>query len=95
MNTIKNNVIPMSIVKNSPETNSLSETVRRSLGQFLDDMDGDKPENLYDMVLQQIEEPMLELVMQYVDGNQSRAADCLGLNRGTLRKKLKAYNLLK
>lgn len=95
MNTIKNNVIPMSIVKNSPETNSLSETVRRSLGQFLDDMDGDIPENLYDMVLQQIEEPMLELVMQYVDGNQSRAAGCLGLNRGTLRKKLKAYNLLK
>jgi Fis family transcriptional regulator len=58
-------------------------------------MDGDQPENLYDMVLRQIEEPMLELVMQYVDGNQSRAADCLGLNRGTLRKKLKAYNLLK
>ncbi|MDH5483635.1 MAG: DNA-binding transcriptional regulator Fis [Gammaproteobacteria bacterium] len=95
MNTIKNNVIPMSITKNIPESNSLSETVRRSLAQFLDEMEGDQPENLYDMVLQQIEEPMLELVMQYVDGNQSRAADCLGLNRGTLRKKLKAYNLLK
>lgn len=95
MNTTTNNVIPMSINKNTPVKNGLSETVRQSLGQFLKDLDGDNPGNLYDMVLQQIEEPLLEMVMEYVDGNQSRAAECLGLNRGTLRKKLKAYNLLK
>lgn len=95
MNTTTNNVIPMSSAKNSPVKNGLSETVRQSLGQFLEDLDGDSPGNLYDMVLQQIEEPLLEMVMEYVDGNQSRAAECLGLNRGTLRKKLKAYNLLK
>jgi Fis family transcriptional regulator len=47
------------------------------------------------MVLQQVEEPLLRLVMTYVNGNQSKAAECLGLNRGTLRKKLQTYNLLK
>ena len=54
-----------------------------------------QPNDLYNIVLQQVEEPLLELLLDYVDGNQSRAAECLGLNRGTLRKKLKIHKLIK
>jgi Fis family transcriptional regulator, factor for inversion stimulation protein len=91
-----NNIIP--IKNNQIETvpaTSLSDSVHMTLSQFFQELDGHCPDNLYDMVLQQVEEPLLRLVMSYVDGNQSRAAECLGLNRGTLRKKLQAYNLLK
>lgn len=91
-----NNIIP--IKNNQIETipaTSLSDSVHMTLSQFFQELDGHCPDNLYDMVLQQVEEPLLRLVMSYVDGNQSRAAECLGLNRGTLRKKLQTYNLLK
>jgi Fis family transcriptional regulator, factor for inversion stimulation protein len=91
-----NNIIQLK--SNQPETtqnNSLSDSVHTSLTQFFQELDGHCPDNLYDMVLQQVEEPLLRLVMDYVAGNQSRAAECLGLNRGTLRKKLQTYNLLK
>ena len=91
-----NNIFPLK--NNQPETipgNSLSDSVHISLTQFFQELDGHCPDNLYDMVLQQVEEPLLRLVMSYVDGNQSKAAECLGLNRGTLRKKLQTYNLLK
>lgn len=91
-----NNIIQLK--SNQPQniqSNSLSDSVHVSLTQFFQELDGHCPDNLYDMVLQQVEEPLLRLVMAYVDGNQSRAAECLGLNRGTLRKKLQTYNLLK
>ncbi len=91
-----NNIIQLK--SNQPEStqnNSLSDSVHTSLTQFFQELDGHCPDNLYDMVLQQVEEPLLRLVMDYVAGNQSRAAECLGLNRGTLRKKLQTYNLLK
>lgn len=95
MNTQNNNVISIepSLVK--PQGNSLNETVRTCLEQYFEQLDGDQPNDLYNMVLQQVEEPLLELLLNYVDGNQSRAAECLGLNRGTLRKKLKTYQLIK
>jgi len=89
------NVIDISSAQSSTEEGSLSANVKASLVQYLDALDGDSPGNLYDMVLQQVEQPLLEIVMQHVDGNQSRAAECLGINRGTLRKKLKTYNLIK
>ncbi len=91
-----NNIIQLK--SNQPEStqnNSLSDSVHTPLTQFFQELDGHCPDNLYDMVLQQVEEPLLRLVMDYVAGNQSRAAECLGLNRGTLRKKLQTYNLLK
>lgn len=50
--------------------------------------------NLYEMVLNEVEEPLLKAVMQYTKGNQSKAAILLGLSRGTLRKKLKTYGML-
>jgi Fis family transcriptional regulator len=89
------NVIDISSAQNNNETSSLSANVRASLVQYLNELDGTDPGNLYEMVLQQVEQPLLEIVMQHVDGNQSKAAECLGINRGTLRKKLKTYNLIK
>ena len=89
-----NNIIPIKTnqIETIPTT-SLSDSVHMTLSQFFQELDGHCPDNLYDMVLQQVEEPLLRLVMSYVDGNQSRAAECLGLNRGTLRKKLRLYDL--
>lgn len=91
----KSNVIDISTAQSSNEKSSLSATVRASLVQYLNELDGNNPGNLYDMVLAQVEQPLLEIVMRHVDGNQSRAAQCLGINRGTLRKKLKTYKLIK
>ncbi len=93
MSTIKNNVIPMTGRKEKKQA-SLSENVKHTLQQYMNDLDGELPANLYDLVLQQIEKPLLETVMAHVSGNQSKAAQCLGLNRGTLRKKLLTYSLI-
>lgn len=94
MNTINSNVIPMNN-EVAESSGSLSETVRESLLQYFSELDGNHPGNLYNIVLQQVEQPLLEIVLDRVDGNQSKAAECLGINRGTLRKKLKIYNLIK
>ena len=73
----------------------LSSTIHSALTQYLNDLDGENPGNIYDLVIQQVEAPLLEIIMSHVDGNQSKAAEYLGLNRGTLRKKLKIHQLLK
>ncbi|MDD3764869.1 MAG: helix-turn-helix domain-containing protein [Nevskiales bacterium] len=56
-------------------------------------MNGHAPKNLYDLFLDQVEPPLLQATLRYCYGNQSRAAEMLGLNRATLRKKLKQYNI--
>jgi len=89
------NVINLHNTQNDNQNSGLSTNIRTSLSQFLNDLDGENPGNIYDMVLQQVEQPLLELIMQHVDGNQSKASEFLGINRGTLRKKLKTYNLIK
>ena len=71
----------------------LAKHVRTAMDIYFQDLDGDLPNDLYRMVLQEIEKPLLESVMRQVRGNQSRAAEVLGLNRSTLRKKLQQYNL--
>lgn len=71
----------------------LSEHVKKVLENYFKDLDGHEPAHLYQLVLQEIERPLLETVMQYTRGNQSKASIVLGLNRGTLRKKLKQYDL--
>jgi len=73
---------------------SLRDCVRNALENYFAQLDGEPPSNLYDMVLEQIELPLLQKVMAYTGNNQSRAAKLLGLSRGTLRKKLKIYDLL-
>ena len=73
--------------------NELSLTVRKVMKQYFKDLDGEKPSGIYDMVVAAVEKPMLEVVMGQAQGNQTRAAQLLGLNRNTLRKKLKQHDL--
>jgi Fis family transcriptional regulator len=67
--------------------------VQQALENYLDDMNGHAPAELYQMVLNEVEPPLLQTVLRYTRGNQSRAAQILGLNRSTLRKKLSQYGL--
>ena len=73
--------------------NELSSTVRKVMRQYFKDLDGEKPSGIYDMVVLAVEKPMLEVVMFQAQGNQTRAAELLGLNRNTLRKKLQQHGL--
>ena len=73
----------------------IEEVVRASLEAYFNDLRGAEPDNLHDMVVRVVEKPLLEIVMQRADGNQSRAALWLGLNRNTLRKKLLDHKLAK
>ena len=75
------------------ENAPLSGHIKSLLEGYFNDLDGHAPADLYQMVLQEIEQPLLESVLHYTRGNQSKAAIVLGLNRGTLRKKLKQYDL--
>ncbi|MEY3382158.1 MAG: helix-turn-helix domain-containing protein [Hylemonella sp.] len=73
----------------------IEEVVRSSLEVYFRDLRGAEPDGMYDMVVRIAERPLLEVVMQHADQNQSRAAMWLGLNRNTLRKKLLEHKLLK
>ena len=64
-----------------------------ALDNYFDNLNGQKPGDLYSLVLGQVEEPLFKVVMNYTNGNQSRASQILGINRGTLRKKLKTYSI--
>ncbi|KAF0813801.1 DNA-binding protein Fis [Andreprevotia sp. IGB-42] len=72
----------------------IAEAIKTSLEQYFHDLDGEAPCAVYDMVLARVEKPLLTLVLERVDGNQTRAAEMLGINRNTLRKKLQTYDLL-
>jgi Fis family transcriptional regulator, factor for inversion stimulation protein len=71
----------------------LADSVKRALDAYFKDLDGQSPHAVYDMVLQCVEKPLLEHVMNRAGGNQSKAAEILGLNRNTLRKKLQQHNI--
>ena len=73
--------------------NELSSTVRKVMKQYFKDLDGEKCSGIYEMVVAAVEKPMLEVVMGQAQGNQTRAAQLLGVNRNTLRKKLKQHGL--
>ncbi len=72
----------------------IEECVRSSLDGYFKDLRGTEPNGMYDMMVRVVEKPLLEAVMQQADQNQSRAAQWLGLNRNTLRKKLIEHKLL-
>ena len=78
----------------APSEQSLRECVEKAVTNYFQHLDGQDVTDVYDMVLSEIEAPMLEVVMKFTRHNQTRAAQVLGLNRGTLRKKLKRYGLL-
>jgi Fis family transcriptional regulator len=75
-------------------SDDISDCVRRALERYFKDLDGEKPTGVYDMVLRNVERPMLEIVMKHADGNQTLAAEMLGINRNTLRRKLTDHDLL-
>ncbi|QJC57717.1 DNA-binding protein Fis [Polaromonas vacuolata] len=73
----------------------IDECIRDSLEGYFKDLGGSEPGGMYDMMVNVVEKPLLEVVMQHADQNQSRAAEWLGLNRNTLRKKLLEHKLVK
>lgn len=91
--TVADNVTQLHVESTETQKQTLRDCVANALVDYFDNLDGHPGGNLYQMVLQEIEQPLLESVMQQVNGNQSKAAVLLGLNRGTLRKKLKMYDL--
>jgi Fis family transcriptional regulator len=72
----------------------VNDCVRRSLNRYFRDLDGQAPHAIYAMVLKSVERPMLEVVMKHADGNQTVAAEMLGISRGTLRRMLVEHELL-
>jgi len=87
---------PAQPVSPPPETqaSSLREHVENAMANYFKHLDGQPVTDVYQLVLSEVEAPLLEQVMKYVRNNQTKAAHLLGLNRGTLRKKLKQYGLL-
>ncbi|MDX5333895.1 MAG: DNA-binding transcriptional regulator Fis [Gammaproteobacteria bacterium] len=71
----------------------LAEAVKQALERYFQHLDGHAPGELYRMVIEEVERPLLDCVMRHCGGNQTRAAEHLGINRGTLRKKLRQYGL--
>lgn len=76
------------------EGQTLRKCVEKTLTDYFAHLDGQQTSDLYNLVLSEIEAPLFACAMEYVKGNQSKASELLGLNRGTLRKKLKQYDLL-
>ena len=73
--------------------NEMARMVRRAIEGYFRDLDGEKPCAVYDMVINCVEKPLLESVLHRVRGNQSHAAEMLGINRNTLRKKLRVHGI--
>jgi Fis family transcriptional regulator len=71
----------------------LRDQVYETLSVYFGNLGGQAPSNLYNLVQKEVEPPLLEIVMEFTGGNQTRAALILGLNRGTLRKKLRQYRI--
>lgn len=78
----------------SEPTQTLRDSVEKALHNYFDQLEGQSVVDLYNMVLSEVEAPLLETVMKYTRDNQTKASVVLGLNRGTLRKKLKQYGML-
>ncbi|OYT93385.1 MAG: Fis family transcriptional regulator [Burkholderiales bacterium PBB3] len=72
----------------------IDECVRNSLEGYFRDLRGTEPDGMHDMLVRAVEKPLLEVVMEHADNNQSKAAQWLGLNRNTLRKKLLEHKLI-
>ncbi len=73
---------------------TLTDCVKANIEAYFNDLDGTEPANMHDMLTRAVEKPLLEVVMAHAQQNQSRAAQWLGLNRNTLRKKLLEHGLL-
>jgi Fis family transcriptional regulator len=81
------------VVRSNGHDMPLRNYAERALTDYFASLNGDRPAQLYDLVLREVEEPLFRAVLDYASGNQSRAAVILGINRGTLRKKLRQFGL--
>ncbi len=72
----------------TPRASEITECVRKALEKYFKDLDGERPRAVHEMVLKNVEKPMIEVVLHYAEGNQTVAAKWLGINRNTLRKKI-------
>lgn len=73
----------------------IEECIRTSLEAYFRDLKGAEPHSVHDMIIAAVEKPLLDVVMKHAEGNQSRAAEWLGINRNTLRRKLLEHKLIK
>jgi Fis family transcriptional regulator len=73
----------------------IEECIRDSLETYFKDLRGVEPTSMYEMIMNVVEKPLLDVVMKHAEGNQSRAAEWLGINRNTLRRKLVEHKLIK
>ncbi len=72
----------------------IEDSIREGLNRYFADLGGVEPAALYDLFIRVVERPLLDEVLQRADGNQSRAAEWLGINRNTLRRKLQTHKLI-
>lgn len=72
----------------------IQDVITKSLRDYFNTLEGQEPTNVYNMILHAVEQPLLESVMSYTKNNQSQAAEILGINRNTLRKKLTEHGLI-
>ena len=79
--------------QNKDDKKSLKYQVGLALRRYFKELDGNKATNVFEMVIKEVEKPMLEEVMKFCNGNKSQASKILGINRVTLRTKLKQYNI--
>ena len=75
------------------QENEIALCVRRALESYFKDLDGEKPGAIYEMVMNSVERPLIAFALEHAQGNQTQAAEMLGLNRNTLRKKINSYGL--
>lgn len=85
-------VSPLSVLHNH-RTEPLRQCVQDAMQRYFSHLDGHGTSNLYRLVMNEVEAPLLESVMQHTGGNQTQASILLGISRSTLRKKLAEYNL--
>ena len=72
---------------------TLRDSVEEAMKNYFEQLENEQPVNIYELVIAEVEAPLMEAVMNYTKGNQTKASQVLGLNRGTLRKKLKIHGL--
>lgn len=76
------------------DSNSLSETTRKTVESYLEMLGDHDATFLYRQIMDEVERPLLSVLMNHTNGNQSRTAACLGINRATLRSKLKRHSII-
>jgi Fis family transcriptional regulator len=74
--------------------NEVAACVRKAMDKYFKDLDGEEPQAIYDMVIGCVEKPLLEVILKHSEGNQTKASEMLGINRNTLRKKLKYHGMV-